>query len=130
MDFTTESQGKSEFNAGISIVMAIRVLKDNSHLARLTNDYPAWASCLESMRSEMEGEVSRHDKDNTECNNFEKEIANQVTIVSMSSQLIISHEVISRLKQSLKDYELFLMRLEKKYGYGMPTGTHAGSVLK
>ena len=37
--------------------------------------------------------------------------------------------LIENLEKDLKEYELILMRLEKKYGYGMPTGKDARFAL-
>jgi hypothetical protein len=47
----------------------------------------------------------------------------------ISGTAVLTYGFMAGLKKSLKEYELFLMRLEKKYGYGMPTGKDARFAL-
>jgi len=112
---------KSEFNAGIAIVMAIRNYKDNAHEARALDNYNLWRSALESIRSELEGDIYKHSDDILLCNKLENVINNKLQIYySQKSKKSIN--IASELRKNLNEYELVLMRLENKYGYGMPSG--------
>lgn len=104
----TDEPKRSEFNAGIAKLMRIDFIKRQAFIARTERSWPLWGDCLAGFRSEMSDRMDK--EQGTEADKYEQKIDNYMA----------NDEGQKLVYSVLNKYEIFLNKLEYKFGLGMP----------
>ena len=108
---------QSEFNAGIAKLKRIDMLKSRLHLSRESNDMNTWFSCLCGWREEMSDRMNEEQERSCDC-------------LEHSVKSLLNTKYSDELKDILKRYGIYLSKLERKFGLGMPDKDLASRALK
>ena len=108
---------KTAFNSGIAKLKRIDALRQDISNCRKMGDYKGWFQDLIGIRTEISEKLKLTEE--AICDKHEKNIKSFI-----NSQW---KDIISSMLQS---YDIFLSKIEYKYGYSMPDSTRAGKALR
>jgi len=118
----SEDSNKALFNDAIGKLSTIRQLRNTCHRARIKRNYSLWSDCLFGWREEMIGKMSDEEKE--EVKNKEDKIKSamgEMYTVMKSRRKGIPIKPTENYYDLLDEYGMFLMEIEEKYNFGMPS---------
>jgi len=110
-------EDKSLFNAGIAKLKRIDQIKIRMHYARENKQFGLWLDCLSGWREEMSKRMEVEHND--EADKIEDAIR----------EVMITRGLEHMLRSKLKEYGMYLSKLEFKFGLSMPNQDSAMNAL-